>query len=693
LALLVICLSIIQAATGQEKQTVQVKVFDQQLKPFPNIELSLNGKAFFAAGTKGSAFIELHTDDLPPESVTIRNNQLEAASWNYSKGILEIIVRKKSYELVEFVVRDNRNQPVPDTEISFSGKSAVTIKTNRDGKFQIPIALDESNPPAEKFSIAGYTVSSVIRTAKENTVSVNPIVTAPQPAHVADAEKPEQINENYFRDFDLSKLDSIKSLTVFYAVFKNYHVSNLNDDVKRRLDAKLKTLVEQLSDSLNRNAASSFIGKISDSSFVSDDITNLLAQAQLENEALDENRGEFDEKIQMIRDKLEAGIGNLNAETRTKLLSDLRRLEQILEKNENDFYENQSHYRLILSSINENFLNYENLENRLSMVEAQRLEEQKLFRKRILQILAVVAVFAVFLVLLVAIRNKLKAQKKELEIANTEIKRMNENLEDLVFQRTKLLQEANRELDLFLYKASHDLRAPICSIIGLSNLATASPDPGESRDLFEKVVETAHSMDRLLNKLRIISEINQPGNYSTVDLFPMVEAIKDHFASFARQNRIDFNIDCPPDLQLYSNEKLTEAILFNLIENALFYSAAKRSGTPRVEFTARIVDTFLEFSIHDNGIGIDKGISAKIFDMFFIGHEGSRGNGLGLYIVEKAVHTLKGSIAMESEVNSHTRFIVRIPMRFDRAPATRLSVHASSEIAGADVVMPFTRIK
>lgn len=658
--LLPVWLVIHQQVTAQEKHTVQVKAFNEQLKPFPNIEISLNGREFVAIGKNGSAYIELHNDDLPPESVKIKNRELEAASWNYSKGVLEIIVRKKNYKLLEFVVQDLKEQPVRDTDITFKGKTTVSTRTSGEGKFQMPVALDEGAMTPEKFSIANYTIAKVIASGNEQVLVVQPVPGTVREAPVA--SNPAEINQEYFRDFDLSNLDSIKSVTVFYAIFKNYHVSDLDDAVKRKLDAKLKDLVEQLDDPINNEGHNSFFGRISDSSFVSDDISNLLAQAALENRQLDQNKGEFDGKIQVIREKLEAGIGNLNEETRVKLLTDLKKLEILLQENESKFYENQSHYRLILRSINENFFNYENLENRLSLVEAQRLQDQEMFRKRILTILAIVAIFVVIVVLLIAVRNKLKAQKKELVIANAEIKRINENLEHLVFQRTKLLQEANRELDLFLYKASHDLRAPLCSIIGLGNLATTNMGAEESRDLFEKVVHTAHSMDRLLNKLRIISEINQPGKYTNVEILPMVEAIKDHFASFLKQNKIDFTINCPDNLQLYSNKTLTEAILFYLLENAVLFSARKKSGAPRIEFIARNVNDQVEFTVHDNGIGIDKSIRHKVFDMFFIGQEGSAGNGLGLYIVGKSVHALKGNITLDSEVDSYTRFVVRIPL-------------------------------
>lgn len=672
--LFILSLLMTDVVNGQERLSVQIKAFDEQMKPLANLEVSLNGNSYITIGKSASAFVALTADELPPKSVKIRNNLLEAASWNYNKGILQIVVREKNYEVIAFLVRDPKDTPIPNMEITFKGATTITTRTDREGKMEIPVALDQKTITAAQFSIANYHVVNVIRSDVENAVVVEPVQSVISEGAVV--EKPAPADEEYFKDFDLSQLDSIKSLTVFYAIFKNYHVQNLDEEVKQKLDAKLRTLVEQL-DSSPSSEPLSFIGRISDSSFVSDDIQNLLAHATLENQELDKNKTNFDEKIQLIREKLEAGIGNLNTEKRQTILADLGRLEQMLEENEDKFYANQSHYRLILNAINKNFFNYESLENRLSVVEAERLKDQELFRKRLLTILFVAAFFGVLLVLLIVARNKLEAQKKQLVAANDYIKRTNDNLESLVSQRTRSLQEANRELDLFLYKASHDLKSPVCSIIGLGNLAAADPDSIDSEDLFTKVIQTAHSMDRLLNKLRIISEINQQREFSTVALFQMIQGIKDHFMSFIKINKIDLSIDCPKDLEFYTNKTLTEAILFYLLENALFFCTLKSNGTPKIQFVAREMNGAMEFTFQDNGIGIENSVRERIFEMFFIGNERSTGNGLGLYIVSKAVQALKGNIKVDSEVNRYSRFVATIPIQIPNVHTALVATSSS----------------
>ena len=80
-------------AWAQKKQLVQVKAFDQQLIPYKNVEVSINNNEYFSTGSKGVAFVELLDSDFPIKSIRIKDEKLETASWNFGKGIIEIIVR------------------------------------------------------------------------------------------------------------------------------------------------------------------------------------------------------------------------------------------------------------------------------------------------------------------------------------------------------------------------------------------------------------------------------------------------------------------------------------------------------------------------------------------------------------------------------------------------------------------------
>lgn len=437
---------------------------------------------------------------------------------------------------------------------------------------------------------------------------------------------------------------------------------DLRPDARLRIDAKFNELVGKLQDPV-RLQGNGFIQSISDSSFVRDDIRNLLNQATIENKTLQSNRSDFDSKIKIVTGKLEKGIVNLDAAERKKLLSDLTLLENLLKENESRFYKNQNDYKNMINVLKEKYFDIRNLENKLSATEAMRLEEQRTFRQRLVAISSLVLLFAILIVLLISVRGKLRKQKAALILANNEVKRVNENLEGIVQHRTRLLVDANHELDTFLYRASHDLRSPLSSIIGLCNIA-----PHLTREEFvEKVALTTNGMDHLLSKLKMMSEINRPTEYSSFSLLNAVERVRYRFKVQIESNRIQFRIDCPDTIVFYTYPDLLEIVLSNLIENALFYSKMGDRPVAIVEFTANAKADLVEFSVYDNGVGVDNSIRPKLFEMFFKGNEKSLGNGLGLYVVQKSVQALRGTINMESEPGSYTKFIVKIPLNHKKA--------------------------
>jgi signal transduction histidine kinase len=651
-----------------QKQMVQIKTFDHQLIPYKNVVISINGKDPIAMGNNGVAFATILDSDFPIKSIAVKDEKLEAASWNYSKGILEIIIRTKNYKMAQIIVRDQTNLPLPNLSITFNGRKRISATTNSEGSVQIPIGLDEKIHSSNQFSLPDFKITTLSVEEDQSILHVSLI-------------KPELLtrgieqkkSSDYFKDFELSKLDSIQSLTVFYAIFKNYQIKEMSKDARQKIDQKFNQLVTALQDSV-RSKELTFIGKISDSSYVTEDIKDLLTMAEQEGKALETQRTQFDEKMQIIHRKLASGISNLDEKAREALLSDLTRLERLLVENEGRFYKNQNDYRNIINALKEKYFDVTLLENKLSESEAQRLEEQRAFRQKLIITLSILFVFSVLLLLLIYFSDKLKRQKKELVRANDEINRINGNLESLVAERTKLLEEANKELDTFLYRASHDLRSPVCSIIGLCNIALHLSN-GESRDLVERVALTTSSMDKLLKKLCIISEINQPSNYSSITLLDLMDNIKQSFSKTFQHENIQFTMDCPADLVIFSYPNLIETILVNLLDNAIFYSVMKDPKNARVELTAAIKNNHVEISLYDNGIGIDEAITDRLFDMFFKGHVDSKGNGLGLYIVQKSVQALEGKIELQTEIGKFTRFIVQLPLNQIAFESTSLEVN------------------
>ncbi|MEJ7646395.1 MAG: HAMP domain-containing sensor histidine kinase [Chryseolinea sp.] len=633
------------ASFGQDKNLVQIKAFDQQMKPVSNISVSVNGKEFFALEEKKPTYHEILVEDLPPKSIKVNKTELEVESWNYSKGTLQIIIRKKLYNIVDLQVITADKRPVGNLPVNFKGRQNLQVVTGSAGQLQIPLALDEQIKSQSQFNVAGYKVVKLTTTDKVKTLVVEAL-----------AKKEKTQPTQYVRDFNLAQLDSITSLTVFYHVFKNYDMSSLDAATRARVDAKFNELIGKL----QKPTKKEFIGRISDSSFVKNDVKNLLEQAKLENELLDNFRTDFDGKMKIINEKLSGGTAKLNPEDREKLLTDLGTLERVLEQNEDKFYKNISDYRIILGSLKASFTDIKELEDKLSLSETKRQEEQRAFREKIIVAATVSILFGVLTVLLVLLRIRVEKQKKSLVKANAEVQRINENLEALVFERSKLLVEAYQEMDIFLYRASHDLRSPICTIIGLCNLTLLAPHG--DHELINKISNTAIKMDGMLKKLRMISEVNHPSNYSAVDISKTLTDVTGFFSRLIGEKNVEVIIDNEVTEPFFCYPDLLEIILYNLLENALFFSSMTKEHHPKIHIMASLEDDNLFLSIYDNGIGIDEKIRIKLWDMFFVGHETSKGNGLGLYIVLKSVQSLNGKIDVKTETNTYTRFSVTIPV-------------------------------
>ncbi len=642
-------------AKSQEKNLIQIKAFDQQVSPVWHIHVAINGKEYISIDDKAGVFYEVPVEDLPPKNIKIQEEALEAESWNYSKGILSIIVRKKSYKNITLTVVAPDHKPLAGLTVTFQGMKPTESVTNAQGIATFPLALHEEMPQAAQFTIAGHKVLQLVSSKDGRMLVVEPLLK--KKAAVVDNNSSKDILAN----FDISQLDSIRSLTVFYAVFKNTEIAALPDDVKRKVDAKFHELVQKL----KGEEQHSFIGKISDSSFVRTDVANLLAQARHENELLDDLRLDFEKKIEIINGKLAGGASSLDQSTRDKLLNDLNLLETVLAENEDKFYKNLSAYRIILSSLKSSFFDIQSLEQKLELSESKRMQEQRAFRQKIVIVVSVALVFGILVIFLFYLRMKLEQQKKNLILANEAIRRMNENLEELVSERTRLLINANREMDIFLYRASHDLRTPICSILGLCNIALYS-ETGELPDLVKKMSGTAMRMDRMLKKLRVINEINQPSNYSSIQFATKVEQLKSEFADMISDRGVDVSFDFPNHLSFCSYPALVDTILYNLFDNAIFFSSIKPNNKPKINVQANMERDRLVIRIRDNGIGIPEDVQLKLWDMFFVGSEHSKGNGLGLYLVSKSIQVLRGTIDIETVPSVYTLFTVTIPVNTER---------------------------
>lgn len=255
---------------------------------------------------------------------------------------------------------------------------------------------------------------------------------------------------------------------------------------------------------------------------------------------------------------------------------------------------------------------------------------------------------------------EIQAQSEELMEANQTIFEINKGLEEKINERTNRLKEAYKELDTFFYRASHDFRRPLTTFMGLAEVARITVKDKTALELFEKVDETAHTLDRMLVKLQSISDVGtQQLVYKEVFITELINDILDSFRDEIQHKNMKVSTQINLSDSFYSYPAMVKIVLGNLIENAIQFHSP---DNPVMSITVHQEENRVVLKVADNGQGIEAEMKDKIFEMYFRGSDRSKGNGLGLYIAKKAVEKLGGTITVESAVYMGTTFTVTLPM-------------------------------
>lgn len=228
------------------------------------------------------------------------------------------------------------------------------------------------------------------------------------------------------------------------------------------------------------------------------------------------------------------------------------------------------------------------------------------------------------------------------------------------------LEKTNEELDSFVYRASHDMRAPLTTLLGLLNLAKMTKNKKEMDEYHNLMTNRIKAMDGFIRKVTDYSRnTHLEVAHDTVNLFQLVKEIKKPFEFLAKESQVEFKTEIDPDLEIQVDKDRLKVILHNIIFNALKYHDAGKSKR-FVKVRASVDKKCVLLQIIDNGIGISTEYQPNIFDMFFRASEKSDGSGLGLYIVKETLNRLKGSITCQSLKQLGSTFEVCIPLDFNK---------------------------
>jgi len=247
--------------------------------------------------------------------------------------------------------------------------------------------------------------------------------------------------------------------------------------------------------------------------------------------------------------------------------------------------------------------------------------------------------------------------------AEREVLKLNTELEGRVAERTKQLEEANRDLESFSYSVSHDLRAPLRAISGFAEMLArrhGSELSDEAVRLIDIVVAEANRMGMLIDDLLSFARLGRQSMHLTkVDMRGLARAVFEQIPQPRSEVAVELQLGTLPECQ--GDMSLLRQVWANLLSNAVKFTA--RAAQPHVEVGAISDPDKHIYFVRDNGVGFDATHKAKLFGVFQRLHSDAEfpGNGVGLALVQRIVARHGGMVWAESKRGEGATFYFTLP--------------------------------
>jgi signal transduction histidine kinase len=260
---------------------------------------------------------------------------------------------------------------------------------------------------------------------------------------------------------------------------------------------------------------------------------------------------------------------------------------------------------------------------------------------------------------------RLKRLDGERHRLTTELRSRAEKMEAEVYARaqevaetSRLLEQANAELESFSYSVSHDLRAPLRAINGFSlalleDYGTTLPPDGQA--LLARVRENTKRMAQLIDDLLVFSRLGRkPLEMGPVDLASLVQSLVQELRQVDPKRAIEVVVHSLP--ATLGDAGLLRQALSNLIENAFKFT--RRQPKARIEIGSRVEGAETVYYVRDNGAGFDMKYATKLFGVFqrLHGESDFEGTGVGLALVQRIVHRHGGRVWAQAAVDQGATF-------------------------------------
>jgi PAS domain S-box-containing protein len=222
------------------------------------------------------------------------------------------------------------------------------------------------------------------------------------------------------------------------------------------------------------------------------------------------------------------------------------------------------------------------------------------------------------------------------------------------------LKKVNTELDRFVYSASHDLRAPLMSILGLISVTRIEKSEDEKEKCMNMMEKSIKKLDSFIQDIINYSRNKRLLiNRDRIDFEALITEIFKDLQYLKKSRSVERRIHVEANDEFYTDLRRLKIILYNIISNSIVYSATIREAS--VDVTVTVKGKFATIVVADNGQGIQEVHIEKIFNMFYRASEEEAGSGLGLYLVKETVEALEGNVNVTSNVGRGATFTVTLP--------------------------------
>ncbi len=229
-------------------------------------------------------------------------------------------------------------------------------------------------------------------------------------------------------------------------------------------------------------------------------------------------------------------------------------------------------------------------------------------------------------------------------------------------RKNEELYRVNSELNRFVYSVSHDLRAPLLSLLGLVDLSRNEKDPDQIQQYFELMNSSIRKMDDYIQTtLQYYRNLKTNLILEHVNLNLLVNEIIEPLMNY--NSNVSFNVNVDPDTIIFTDRVRLKIALNNLITNAVKYGFKEKNTPYQIAVSVEKIGEGSKIIVADEGKGIPPEQLKKIFEIFF--SEGAatsvESSGLGLYLVRQAIDKIQGNVSVKSKLNVGTEFEINLP--------------------------------